>query len=156
MSCSVPAPDTGPDAGAVWHHGDPFAEQRLVMSRAMRPSSTAATAGSIAVSGPDRLEMAALLLLTQHVSALPDGGATEALVLDGQGRVATTWVATEVGDVVYLDVEAGRVRGAAVVPPKMVFWSDAAVDGRAGVALPRRPPGPEATVPPRWACLSLP
>ena len=25
---AVPAPEHGPDAGAVWHYGDPFGEQR--------------------------------------------------------------------------------------------------------------------------------
>ena len=32
---AVPAPDTGPDAGAVWHYGDPFGEQRAAMDEAV-------------------------------------------------------------------------------------------------------------------------
>src|SRR4029078_1127523 len=66
------------DDDVAAHRGDPFAEQRArtrtaaVVDRSHR--------GIIAVSGPDRLEWLHLLL-TQHVSALPDGAATEALVL---------------------------------------------------------------------------
>ncbi len=102
------------------HHGDPFAEQRaaartaVVVDRSHR--------GIIAVSGPDRLEWLHLLL-TQHVSALPEGGATEALVLDGQGRVVHHMGVAHVGDVVYLDVEQGELTELLAYLQKMVFWS---------------------------------
>jgi tRNA-modifying protein YgfZ len=102
------------------HRGDPFAEQRAmdrtaaVVDRSHR--------GIIAVSGPDRLEWLHLLL-TQHVSELPDGGATEALVLDGQGRVLHHMGVAHVGDVVYLDVEAGELAQLLAYLQKMVFWS---------------------------------
>ena len=78
--------------------------------------------GIIAVSGPDRLEWLHLLL-TQHVSALPEGGATEALVLDGQGRVLHHMGVAHVGDVVYLDVEPGELTELLAYLQKMVFWS---------------------------------
>ncbi len=107
------------DAGPA-HRGDPFAEQRAmdrtaaVVDRSHR--------GIIAVSGPDRLEWLHLLL-TQHVSELPDGGATEALVLDGQGRVLHHMGVAHVRDVVYLDVEAGELAELLAYLQKMVFWS---------------------------------
>ena len=78
--------------------------------------------GIIAVSGPDRLEWLHLLL-TQHVSALPDGAATEALVLDGQGRVLHHMGVVHVGEVVYLDVEATELAELLAYLEKMVFWS---------------------------------
>ena len=80
----VPAPDDGPDAGAVWHYGDPLGEQR------------AAADGAVIV---DRSHRAVLVLTgternswlhtisSQHVSALPEGAVVENLSLDGQGRV---------------------------------------------------------------------
>ena len=32
---AVPAPETGPDAGAVWHYGDPLGEQRAADTSAV-------------------------------------------------------------------------------------------------------------------------
>ena len=78
--------------------------------------------GVIAITGPDRLDWLHLLI-TQHVSALPDGGATEALVLDGQGRVLHHMGVAQVGDVVYLDVEAAELAELLAYLHKMVFWS---------------------------------
>jgi tRNA-modifying protein YgfZ len=102
------------------HRGDPFAEQRA-MARAAAVVDRSHR-GIISVSGPDRLEWLHLLL-TQHVSELPDGGATEALVLDGQGRVLHHMGVVHVGDVVYLDVEAGELAELLAYLAKMVFWS---------------------------------
>ena len=113
-------PDHHLDDAVPAHRGDPFAEQRAaartaaVVDRSHR--------GIIAVSGPDRLEWLHLLL-TQHVSALPEGGATEALVLDGQGRVLHHMGVAHVGDVVYLDVEQGELTELLAYLQKMVFWS---------------------------------
>ena len=113
-------PDHHLDDAVPAHHGDPFAEQRAM-------ARTAAVVdrghrGLIAVTGPDRLEWLHLLL-TQHVSALPDGGATEALVLDGQGRVLHHMGVAQVGEVVYLDVEAAELDELLAYLQKMVFWS---------------------------------
>ncbi len=102
------------------HHGDPFAEQRAMARTAAVVDRS--HRGIIAVSGPDRLEWLHLLL-TQHVSALPDGGATEALVLDGQGRVLHHMGVAHVGEVVYLDVEAAELAELLAYLEKMVFWS---------------------------------
>ena len=102
------------------HRGDPFAEQRAMARTAAVVDRS--HRGIIAVSGPDRLEWLHLLL-TQHVSALPDGGATEALVLDGQGRVLHHMGVAHVGDVVYLDVEAAELTELLAYLEKMVFWS---------------------------------
>ena len=32
---AVPAPESGPDAGAVWHYGDPLGEQRAAATDAV-------------------------------------------------------------------------------------------------------------------------
>ena len=76
---AVPAPEDSPDAGVPWHFGDPFAEQRsatrsaVVVDRSHRQV--------IAVPGEERLSWLHLVL-SQHVSELPEGRGTEALVLD--------------------------------------------------------------------------
>jgi folate-binding protein YgfZ len=113
-------PDHHLDDAVPAHHGDPFAEQRAMARQAAVVDRS--HRGIIAVSGPDRLEWLHLLL-TQHVSALPDGGATEALVLDGQGRVLHHMGVAHVGDVVYLDVEAAEFAELLAYLTKMVFWS---------------------------------
>jgi folate-binding protein YgfZ len=113
-------PDHHLDDPVPAHYGDPFAEQRAMSRRAAVVDRS--HRGIIAVSGPDRLEWLHLLL-TQHVSALPDGGATEALVLDGQGRVLHHMGVAQVGDVVYLDAEAAEFAELLGYLTKMVFWS---------------------------------
>src|SRR4051812_26761053 len=122
---AVPAPDTGPDAGAVWHYGDPLGEQR------------AATDGAVVV---DRSHRAVLTLTgndrktwlhsisSQHVSDLPDGAVTQNLSLDGQGRVEDHWIQTELDGVTYLDTESWRGEPLLTYLRKMVFWSDIAVE----------------------------
>jgi tRNA-modifying protein YgfZ len=102
------------------HRGDPPSEQRaMARSAAVVDRSHR---GIIAVSGEERLSWLHLLL-TQHVSALPEGGATEALVLDGQGRVLHHMGVAHVDGVVYLDVEAGELTELLGYLKKMVFWS---------------------------------
>ncbi|MEQ3550949.1 glycine cleavage T C-terminal barrel domain-containing protein [Pseudonocardia nematodicida] len=109
-----------PDAGVPVHRGDPPAEQR-----AMARSAAVVDRGHrdvLAVAGEERLSWLHLLL-TQHVSELPPDTGTEALVLDGQGRVLHHMAVASTGDTVYLDTEAGD--GAALLDylQKMVFWS---------------------------------
>ena len=122
---AVPAPETGPDAGAVWHYGDPLGEQR------------AAADGAVVV---DRSHRAVLMLTgndrktwlhsisSQHVSDLPDGAVTQNLSLDGQGRVEDHWIQTQLDGVTYLDTEPWRGEPLLTYLRKMVFWSDVTVE----------------------------
>ena len=120
---AVPAPDPGPDAGAVWHYGDPLGEQRaaetdaVVVDRSHRAVLT--------LTGPERREWLHNIS-TQHVSQLPDGASTENLSLDGQGRVEDHWIQTELGGVTYLDTEPWRGEPLLAYLRKMVFWADVA------------------------------
>jgi folate-binding protein YgfZ len=102
------------------HRGDPFAEQRaMARSAAVVDRSDR---GVIAVPGDDRLSWLHLLL-TQHVSELPEGTGTEALVLDINGRVLHHMAVAHVGGVVFLDTEPGEVAELLAYLVKMVFWS---------------------------------
>ncbi|HZU48405.1 MAG TPA: folate-binding protein YgfZ [Mycobacterium sp.] len=118
---AVPAPDAGPDAGAIWHYGDPLGEQRaaetdaVVVDRSHRAVLT--------LTGADRKNWLHNIS-TQHVSELPDGASTENLSLDGQGRVEDHWIQTELGGVTYLDTEPWRGEPLLGYLRKMVFWSD--------------------------------
>jgi folate-binding protein YgfZ len=122
---AVPAPDHGPDAGAVWHYGDPLGEQRWAADAAVVVDRS--NRAVLALSGNDRRTWLHSLT-TQHVSDLPDGAVTENLSLDGQGRVEDHWVQTELGGVTYLDTEPARGEPLLTYLRKMVFWSEVVVE----------------------------
>jgi len=115
---AVPPPDDSIDAGVAWHYGDPFAEQRsaarsvVVVDRSNR--------GVIAIPGEDRLKWLHQLT-SQHFEQLGEGAATEALILDAQGRLEHHMVVANVGGTVFLDVE--KVDDLLAYLRKMVFWS---------------------------------
>ncbi|KJK53058.1 glycine cleavage system protein T [Lentzea aerocolonigenes] len=115
---AVPPPDDSTDAGVAWHYGDPFAEQRsaarsvVVVDRSNR--------GVIAIPGEDRLKWLHQLT-SQHFEQLGEGAATEALILDAQGRLEHHMVVANVGGTVFLDVE--KVDELLKYLQKMVFWS---------------------------------
>jgi folate-binding protein YgfZ len=118
---AVPAPDPGPDAGSVWHYGDPLGEQRaaetdaVVVDRSHRAVLT--------LTGGDRQGWLHNIS-TQHVSGLPDGASTQNLSLDGQGRVEDHWIQTELDGTTYLDTEPWRGEPLLAYLRKMVFWSE--------------------------------
>lgn len=122
---AVPAPEGGPDAGAVWHYGDPFGEQRaaaldaVVVDRSHRAALT--------LTGGDRRTWLHSIS-TQHVSDLPDGAVTQNLSLDGQGRVEDHWIQTQLDDTTYLDTEPWRGGPLLSFLRKMVFWADVQVE----------------------------
>lgn len=121
---AVPAPDPGPDAGAVWHYGDPFGEQRsaqteaVLVDRSHRPV--------LAVGGPERKTWLHTLC-TQHVAELPDGATTENLTLNGKGHITNHWVQTELRGTSYLDTEPWLGTPLADHLRKMVFWADVTI-----------------------------
>jgi folate-binding protein YgfZ len=122
----VPAPEPGPDAGAVWHYGDPLGEQRaaetdaVVIDRSHRAVLT--------LNGKDR-QTWLHSISTQHVSELAEGASTENLSLDGQGRVEDHWIQTELGGTSYLDTEPWRGDPLLGYLRKMVFWSEVTAGG---------------------------
>lgn len=87
-----------------WHWGDPFAEQRTasrgvaVIDRSHREIIT--------VTGEERLSWLHLVI-SQHVTELPEGEGTEALVLDSHGRIDAHMVLAYVDGTVYLDTDPG-------------------------------------------------
>ncbi len=125
MSAAVPAPDTGPDAGAVWHYGDPLGEQRAASDEAVVVDRSHRAV--LALTGGDRKSWLHTIS-SQHVSELPEGVVTQNLSLDGQGRVEDHWIQTELGDTTYLDTESWRGEPLLAFLRKMVFWSDVAIE----------------------------
>jgi folate-binding protein YgfZ len=122
---AVPAPDTGPDAGAVWHYGDPLGEQRAAVEAAVVVDRSHRAV--IRLTGAERKTWLHSLS-SQHVSAQPDGAVTQNLSLDGQGRVEDHWIQTELDGVTYLDTEPWRGEPLLTYLRKMIFWADVVVE----------------------------
>ena len=118
---AVRAPEGSPDAGAVWHYGDPLGEQHAAQRDAVVVDRS--NRAVITLRGADRRGWLHSLS-TQHVADLADGTSTENLSLDGQGRVEDHWIHTELGGVTYLDTEAWRGEPLLSYLQKMVFWAD--------------------------------
>jgi folate-binding protein YgfZ len=97
---------SGPDAAVPLHYGDPIREQRALengvgwVDRGNR--------GVVAVPGADRLSWLHSIT-AQHLSALPDGAGTEALVLSPHGHVEHHLLVAESAGGTWLDVEPGTV-----------------------------------------------
>ena len=126
MSASaVPAPSPGPDAGAVWHHGDPLGEQRAAATGAVVIDRSHRAV--LKLTGPER-QTWLHSISTQYVSTLPDGSVVQNLSLDGQGRVEDHWLQTELGGVTTIDTESWRGQPLTDFLRKMVFWSKVEVN----------------------------
>lgn len=118
---AVPAPDTGPDTGAIWHYGDPLGEQRAAANDAVLVDRSHRAV--LVLTGGDRQSWLHNIS-TQHISDLPEGASTQNLSLDGQGRVEDHWIQTESGGATYLDTEPWRGEPLLGYLRRMVFWSD--------------------------------
>ncbi|MBV8930059.1 MAG: folate-binding protein YgfZ [Mycobacteriaceae bacterium] len=123
---AVPAPAASPDAGAIWHFGDPLGEQRSALTDAVAIDRSHRSV--LTLTGPERLSWLHNIS-SQHVADLHDGATVQNLSLDGQGRVEDHWIQTELGGVTYLDTEPWRGEPLLAYLRKMVFWADVLPDG---------------------------
>ncbi len=94
----------GPDAGVAAHYGDPFGEQRTLISAAGLVDRS--NRGVIEVAGADRLSWLHSLT-TQHLTALSPWRGTESLVLSPHGHIEHHLVVADDGFSTWLDVEPG-------------------------------------------------
>ncbi len=129
--------ESGPDAGAPWHYGDPYAEQRaLVAGRAAVDLSHRPV---LRVSGPDRLTWLHAVT-SQHLTALAPGVLTEALILSPHGHVEHHLTLADDGTSVLAHVEPGTLEPLLAYLSSMVFWSQVELtDASADVAVLRAP-----------------
>lgn len=108
----------GVDAGAVWHYGDPFREQKaLVAGRAgvdlsHRPVFT--------VSGADRLKWLNDVS-SQDFANLAPGQPTVAYILDAQGRLTHVFGALDDGTTLWCHTEPGHLEPLLAWLRRMVF-----------------------------------
>ena len=121
--------EAGPDAGAPWHYGDPYAEQRAlqageaVVDLSHRPV--------VRVAGTDRLTWLHSLT-SQHLTGLRPGVLTQALVLSPHGHVEHHLVLVDDGEQVLAHVEPGTLEPLLNYLRSMVFWADIEVEDVTG------------------------
>lgn len=104
LSLPGAVPGEGPDEGVAAHYGDLFREQRALADGSGFVDLS--HRGVVTVTGPDRLSWLHLLL-TQHVSELPAGQATEALILSPHGHIEHALYIVDDGETTWAHVEPG-------------------------------------------------
>ncbi len=109
-------PDS-PDAPVAAHFGDPLREQRLSPALVDRSHR-----GVLVLTGPERLSFLHNLT-SQHLADLPEGKATQALLLSPHGHIEHHLWVSSVGEELYLDVEPGAVDSLQQFLLKMRFFT---------------------------------
>ncbi|PKQ32298.1 MAG: folate-binding protein YgfZ [Actinobacteria bacterium HGW-Actinobacteria-2] len=115
MTVLVPA---GVDAGAVWHYGDPFAEQKALaaglagVDLSHRPVFT--------ISGPDRLTWLHAITSADFEHLQP-GVPLNAFILNPQGHITQVFAAIDDGQTLRCHTEPGHAEALLAWLRKMVF-----------------------------------
>ncbi|WP_030204211.1 folate-binding protein YgfZ [Streptomyces sp. NRRL S-87] len=144
LSLPGAVPGEGPDEAVAAHYGDLFREQRALAEG--RGFVDLSHRGVVAVTGPERLSWLHLLL-TQHVSELPAGLATEALILSANGHIEHALYLVDDGDTVWAHVEPGTQEALIAYLESMKFFYRVEVaDRTADLAVVHLPAGSIAEV----------
>ncbi|WP_328495017.1 folate-binding protein [Streptomyces sp. NBC_00414] len=145
LSLPGAVPAEGVDEGVAAHYGDLFREQRALADGTGFVDLS--HRGVVAVTGPDRLSWLHLLL-TQHVSELPVGQATEALILSAHGHVEHALYLVDDGTTTWAHVEPGTQDALIAYLDSMKFFNRVEVADRTGdFAVVHLPAGSIAQVP---------
>ncbi|TVL87980.1 folate-binding protein YgfZ [Streptomyces sp. SAJ15] len=146
LSLPGAVPGEGPDEGVAAHYGDLFREQRALADGTGFVDLS--HRGVVTVSGADRLSWLHLLL-TQHVSELPPGQATEALVLSAHGHIEHALYLVDDGETTWAHVEPDT-QGAliAYLESMKFFYRVEIADRTDACAVVHLPAGSIATAPP--------
>ncbi|WP_327316095.1 CAF17-like 4Fe-4S cluster assembly/insertion protein YgfZ [Streptomyces sp. NBC_01235] len=146
LSLPGAVPAEGVDEGVAGHYGDLFREQRALADGTGFVDLS--HRGVVAVSGEDRLSWLHLLL-TQHVTDLPVGQATEALILSAHGHIEHALYLVDDGETVWAHVEPGTQEALIAYLESMKFFYRVEVaDRTADTAVVHLPAGSIAPVPP--------
>ncbi|MBQ0830818.1 CAF17-like 4Fe-4S cluster assembly/insertion protein YgfZ [Streptomyces tagetis] len=145
LSLPGAVPAEGVDEGVAAHYGDLFREQRALADGTGFVDLS--HRGVLAVTGEDRLSWLHLLL-TQHVSDLPPGEATEALVLSANGHIEHALSLVDDGTTVWAHVEPGTQEALIAYLESMKFFYRVEVaDRTADTAVVYLPAGSIAEAP---------
>ncbi|QHC26056.1 CAF17-like 4Fe-4S cluster assembly/insertion protein YgfZ [Streptomyces sp. GS7] len=149
LSLPGAVPAEAPDEGVAAHYGDLFREQRALADGSGFVDLS--HRGVVTVSGPERLSWLHLLL-TQHVSDLPPGQATEALILSAHGHIEHALYLVDDGETTWMHTEPGDQEALLAYLESMKFFYRVEIADRTGeIAVVHLPAGsitdaPEGTV----------
>ncbi|TSB17845.1 YgfZ/GcvT domain-containing protein [Streptomyces benahoarensis] len=149
LSLPGAVPAEAPDEGVAAHYGDLFREQRALADGSGFVDLS--HRGVLTVTGAERLSWLHLLV-TQHVSDLPPGQATEALILSPHGHIEHALYLVDDGETTWLHTEPGDQEAVIAYLESMKFFYRVEVTDRtADIAVVHLPAGsiteaPEGTV----------
>jgi len=134
--------ESGLDAGAIWHFGEPNQEQRaLAAGNGWADLSHRAV---ISISGKDRTKWLNDMM-TQELLTLPTGEWTQTLLLDAQGHIEQQLFLVEDGESIWIHTEASKAEELITYLNKMKFMLDVDVlDRTTDFAVLRAPGTPDA------------
>ncbi|MEV0282240.1 folate-binding protein [Streptomyces sp. NPDC050610] len=145
LSLPGAVPGEGPDEGVAAHYGDLFREQRALADGTGFVDLS--HRGVVTVTGAERLAWLHLLL-TQHVSELPAGQATESLILSANGHIEHALYLVDDGETTFVHVEPGTQEALIAYLESMKFFYRVEVaDRTADLAVVHLPAGSIAPVP---------
>ncbi|MGW8356689.1 CAF17-like 4Fe-4S cluster assembly/insertion protein YgfZ [Streptomyces wedmorensis] len=135
----------GRDEGVAAHYGDLFREQRVLAEG--DGFVDLSHRGVIAVTGDDRLSWLHLLL-TQYMTDLPAGRATDALILSANGHIEHALYLVDDGETVWAHVEPGtREELVAYLESMKFFYRVEVADRTEDIAVVHLPAGSVAEAP---------
>ncbi|WP_330331717.1 folate-binding protein [Streptomyces sp. NBC_00536] len=144
----------GRDEGVAAHYGELYGEQRALADG--RGFVDLSHRGVITVTGPERLSWLHLLL-TQHLTELPPGQATEALILSANGHIEHALYLVDDGETVWAHVEPGTQEALLAYLESMKFFYRVETADRTGeFAVVYLPAGSTAEVPKEYAVRETP
>ncbi|MFZ0530432.1 MAG: folate-binding protein, partial [Propionicimonas sp.] len=108
----------GTDAGAVWHYGDPFREQRELL--AGRAGVDLSHRPLFTITGPDRLSWLNAIT-SQDFAGLEPGSPTTAYILNAQGHITHVFGGVDDGATLWAHTEPGHLEPLLDWLRRMVF-----------------------------------
>ncbi|MGX1852092.1 folate-binding protein [Streptomyces sp. NBC_01456] len=145
LSLPGAVPAEAPDEGVAAHYGDLFREQRALAGGSGFVDLS--HRGVVTVTGAERLSWLHLLL-TQHVSDLPPGHATEALILSAHGHIEHAVSLVDDGETTWMHTEPGTQEALIAYLESMKFFYRVEVTDRTDeIAVVHLPAGSIAEVP---------
>ncbi|MCM2394264.1 YgfZ/GcvT domain-containing protein [Streptomyces albipurpureus] len=154
LSLPGAVPAEGVDEGVAAHYGDLFREQRALADG--KGLVDLSHRGVLTVTGDDRLAWLHLLV-TQHLTELRPGQATEALVLSANGHIEHALYLVDTGDTLWAHVEPGSQQELIAYLDSMKFFYRVEVADRTDdIAIVHLPAGSIAEVPDGVAVREVP
>ncbi|MCL7492333.1 MULTISPECIES: folate-binding protein YgfZ [Streptomyces] len=145
LSLPGAVPAEAPDEGVAAHYGDLFREQRALADGSGFVDLS--HRGVVTVTGAERLSWLHLLL-TQHVSDLAPGHATEALILSAHGHIEHAVYLVDDGETTWMHTEPGGQEALIAYLESMKFFYRVEVADRTDeIAVVHLPAGSIAEVP---------